>query len=147
MKKEFMKRFIGGISTGITIGYIIPVIISLCIGDGIYYPCSPGLINTMGNEVNAVIFQIIISALIGGISAGSSVVYENRKLSVVMQTAINFLVIYFVVIPISYLAHWMQHSIKGFLVYNLIFIVQYIFIWIINYLITKAKIKKINKKL
>ncbi len=147
MKKEFMKRLKSGIFVGITIGYIIPVIISLCIGDGIYYPCAPELINTMGNEVNAVIFQIIISAVIGGFSSGASVVYENRKLSVAMQTAINFLVLYFVIIPISYLAHWMEHSIKGFLYYNLIFIVIYILIWIISYLITRAKIRKINKKL
>ena len=59
MKKKMIQRGLLGFPLGIAIGFVITVIISMCIGDGSFYPVNPELIDTMKNELNAVILQTI----------------------------------------------------------------------------------------
>ena len=53
MKKKMIQRGLLGFPLGIAIGFVITVIISMCIGDGSFYPVTPELIDTMKNELNA----------------------------------------------------------------------------------------------
>ena len=50
MKKKMIQRGLLGFPLGIAIGFVITVIISMCIGDGSFYPVTPELIDTMKNE-------------------------------------------------------------------------------------------------
>ena len=59
MKKKIIKRSLLGFSLGITMGYLITILISLGWANGYYSPCVPELISLMGNEINAVILQTI----------------------------------------------------------------------------------------
>ena len=52
MKKKMIQRGLLGFPLGIAIGFVITVIISMCIGDGSFYPVNPELIDTMKNELN-----------------------------------------------------------------------------------------------
>ena len=54
MKKQIIKRGLFGLPVGIAIGFVIPLLISAAVGDGNYYPVTPQLIETMGNELHAV---------------------------------------------------------------------------------------------
>ena len=51
MKKKMIQRGLLGFPLGIAIGFVITVIISMCIGDGSFYPVTPELIDTMKNEL------------------------------------------------------------------------------------------------
>ena len=42
-------------------GYVITVIISICIGDGFFHPVNPELVNKMGDELNAILIQTGLS--------------------------------------------------------------------------------------
>ena len=53
MKKKLIGRGVIGFPVGIAIGYVITVIISICIGDGFFHPVTPELANKMGSELNA----------------------------------------------------------------------------------------------
>ena len=57
MKKKMIQRGLLGFPLGIAIGFVITVIISMCIGDGSFYPVTPELMDTMKNELNAVILH------------------------------------------------------------------------------------------
>lgn len=46
-----IQRGLLGFPLGIAIGFVITVIISMCIGDGSFYPVTPELIDTMKNEL------------------------------------------------------------------------------------------------
>ena len=59
MKKKIISRGVAGFPIGIAIGFVITVIISVCVGDGLFYPVTPELIVTAGNELNAVILQTV----------------------------------------------------------------------------------------
>ena len=50
MKKKLIGRGLLGFPVGIAIGYVITVIISICIGDGFFYPVTPELVNKIGER-------------------------------------------------------------------------------------------------
>ena len=124
MKKKVILRGLFGLPVGIAIGFVITLLISICIGDGAFYPVTPELIQTMGNQLNAVILQTILCAILGGGFAMASVIWE-----------------------IDYFANWMKHSIAGVLSYVGIFVMFFAAVWISQYLLWKRRIKKMNARI
>lgn len=90
MKKIIVIRSLLGFPFGITIGYIITVLISFFFGDGCCQPCAPELVSIMGNEINAVVFQTVLCGILGTGFAVSSVIWKIEKWSILKQTGIYF---------------------------------------------------------
>lgn len=147
MKKKILLRGALGFPLGIAIGYIITIFISMRWGQGYYAPCVPELITVTGSEINAVILQTVLCGLLGISFGASSVIWEMESWSIVKQTGIYFLIAAVIMLPIAYTAYWMEHSMKGFLSYFGIFAAIFVFIWLIQYLINKNTVKKMNSKL
>ncbi len=147
MKKKIILRGILGIPIGITIGYLITIFISLGLANGYYSPCVPELISMMGSEIRAVIVQSVFSGILGAGFAASSVIWEIDHWSLVKQTGIYFAIVSLLMLPIAYLAYWMEHSVVGFLSYFGIFILIFAMIWAIQFAIGKYNVKKMNEKL
>lgn len=147
MKKKIVLRSALGFPLGIAIGYLITIFISLGLADGYYAPCVPELIPIMGNEINAVILQALLCGLLGTGFAASSVIWEIDDWSIVKQTGIYFLIISVIMMPIAYFTFWMEHSVTGFLSYFGIFALIFAVIWIIQFIIGKKNVKKMNENL
>ena len=147
MKKKMIQRGLLGFPLGIAIGFVITVIISMCIGDGSFYPVTPELIDTMKNELNAVILQTILCGILGTGFAMASVIWEIDSWSLAKQSGVYFLVISVVMLPIAYFANWMKHSIAGVLSYVGIFVMFFAAVWISQYLLWKRRIKKMNARI
>ena len=147
MKKKIILRGILGIPIGITIGYLITIFISLGLANGYYSPCVPELISMMGSEIRAVIVQSVFSGILGAGFAASSVIWEIDHWSLVKQTGIYFAIVSLLMLPIAYLAYWMEPSVVGFLSYFGIFILIFAMIWAIQFAIGKYNVKKMNEKL
>ena len=126
MKKKIILRGLFGIPTGISIGYLITIFISLGWSDGNYHSCVPGLVEQLGSEVNAVIFQTMLCALLGAVCAALSVIWEIDRWSIAKQTGIYFCIFSLTMLPIAYFARWMEHSLEGFLKYFGIFLAVFI---------------------
>lgn len=144
MKNQMIKRGLIGFPVGIAIGFVITLIISACIRDGSYYPVTPELIGSMGNELNAVILQTVLCGIMGSGFAMASVIWELDSWSLARQSGIYFLIACIIMFPIAYIANWMKHSIAGVLSYVCIFIVIFVVVWISQYLSWKRRIKKMN---
>ena len=147
MKKKIIKRSLLGFPLGITMGYLITILISLGWANGYYSPCVPELISLMGNEINAVILQTILCGILGVGFAASSVIWEMDSWSIVKQTGIYFSIISVIMLPIAYFAYWMEHSIVGSLIYFGIFALIFVVIWIIQFGIGRYNVRKMNEKL
>ena len=147
MKKKMILRGLFGLPVGIAIGFVITLLISICIGDGSFYPVMPELIQTAGNELNAVILQTILCAVLGAGFAMASVIWEMDSWSLAKQSGVYFLVISLVMLPIAYFANWMKHSIAGVLSYVGIFVVIFAAVWLSQYLLWKRRIKKMNARI
>ena len=142
MLKQIVKRGFLGIPLGIAISFIVTVIISLFINDGLYHPVVPALANQFGGELNAVVFQTALAASQGAAIGAATVIWDTEKWSLPKQTGIFFLVLSAIALPTAYLAHWMPRSGSGFLLYVAIFITTYMAICTINYLGPVPAIRK-----
>lgn len=147
MKKKIIMRSLLGFPLGITLGYIITILISLGWANGHYLPCVPELVSVMGNEINAIILQAVLCGILGAGFAASSVIWEIDHWSLVIQTGIYFSIISVIMLPIAYFAYWMEHSVVGFLIYFGIFALIFAIIWISQFVIGKHNVKRMNEKL
>ena len=144
MKNQIIKLGLIGFPVGIAIGFVITLIISACIGNGFYYPVTPELISSMGNELNAVILQTVLCGIMGSGFAMASVIWDVDSWSLTKQSAIYFLIACIIMFPIAYITNWMKHSIAGVLSYVGIFVVIFVIAWLAQYLSWKRKIKRMN---
>ncbi len=147
MKKKMVLRSVLGFPIGIAIGYLITIFISIVWANGYYTPCVPELISTMGNEINAVILQALLCGLLGIGFSASSLIWEIENWSITKQTGIYFIVISVIMLPIAYFLYWMEHSVVGFFRYFGIFILIFVFIWVIQFVIGKHDVKRMNENL
>ena len=65
MKKKVILRCLIGAPIGLSISFMITLIISVIINKGEYYPVVPQLTALCGNELNAVIIQAVCSLIYG----------------------------------------------------------------------------------
>lgn len=147
MIKEVLKRLVLGSMFGIAISYLITIGISMCINDGNYYACVPALIEETGSMLSAVILQTILSAILGAGFAGSSIIWEIEKWSILKQTSIYFAIVTAFMMPIAYTLQWMKRSLSGVLSYFAVFVGIFVIVWLTQYFGWKSKIKKMNEQL
>lgn len=146
MKKKIIIRCLLGAPLGLAISTIITILISLCVGDGNYYPIVPELIQDYGTELNAVLLQSIFSLIYGAAWAGASVIWEIDNWSILRQTVTHLVICSIATFPIAYLMRWMKHSFSGAIMYFAIFFAIYLFIWCSQYFAMKKRIDSLNKK-
>lgn len=144
MKKKLIGRGLIGFPVGIAIGYVITVIISICIGDGFFHPVNPELVNKMGSELNAILIQTGLSGIMGTGFAMASVIWEIDSWSLAKQSGIYFMIISVIMLPIAYFTNWMKHTALGVLSYVAIFVAIFVVVWLSQYLLWKRKIKQMN---
>lgn len=147
MKKELLFRVFVGVLGGVVLSYFITIAISLTVGNGNYYPCVPSLIERFGNEVTAVIVQTVLSVILGAGFAGCSLIWEKDEWSLLKQTSIYFGIVSVLMMTVAYICEWMEHSMKGILSYFGIFFAIFVVVWVVQYLIWKARISKIKEGL
>jgi len=146
MMKEAIKRGLLGFPLGIAIGYVISIVVSLFIADGLYSPAALSLVDEMGSEIAAVIFQALLCGVLGASFAAASIIWEIDQWSIAKQTGIYFAVAASSMLPIAYFAHWMERSLMGFIGYFSVFVIVFIVIWLLQYFAWKNIIGTINKK-
>ena len=111
MKKKLFLRGALGFPIGIAIGYVITICISLRWAGGYYPPCVPELAEALGSEIGAVALQALLCGLLGVGFAASSVIWEMESWSIARQTGVYFFIISLIMLPIAYVAYWMEHSV------------------------------------
>ena len=144
IKQKMIQRGLLGFPLGIAIGFVITVIISMCIGDGSFYPVNPELIDTMKNELNAVILQTILCGILGTGFAMASVIWEIDSWSLAKQSGIYFSIACVTMFPIAYITNWMKHNAIGILSYVGIFVAIFVITWLVQYFVWKRKVKRMN---
>ncbi len=146
MKKKVILRSLMGAPIGLSISFIITLIISIIINQGEYYPVVPQLESLCGSELNAVVIQTVCSLIYGAIFGGASAIWETDNWSLLKQTVLHCLVISVSSLPIAYGMYWMPHSFWGIAGYIAIFFFIYFFIWFTQYFAMKKRIQALNDK-
>lgn len=147
MKKKIITRSMIGMPIGVTISFLITIIISLVIRDGSYYPVVPELVTDFGNELNAVLVQTLGSLIIGVVFGGASAIWEAESWSPLRMTVTHALIVSLTTLPIAYFLRWMDHSVHGTLLYCGIFFGIYLAIWLWQYSVAKRRVRQMNEVL
>lgn len=147
MKKKAFLRGLFGFPMGVSVGYVITIVISLFWADGHYSPCVPELAQAVGSEIHAVVLQAILCGLLGAGCAAASVIWQVERWGLVKQTGLYFLVISLLMMPIAYVTYWMEHSVWGFLSYFGIFALIFAVIWVVEWIVGKRNVRRMNESL
>ncbi len=147
MKRQILRYCLIGAPIGLALSTLITICISLCIGDGNYYPVVPTLAAECGSELNAVALQALCSMLYGAAWSGASLIWDQEHWSMLRQTVTHLAICSTATLPTAYLMHWMEHSAAGILSYFGIFIAIYAVIWLGMYLRMRQRVRRINARL
>lgn len=147
MKKKMLMRGLLGAPLGITIGFLITLAVSAFVGDGQFYPVTPALISTAGNELNAVALQTLLCAVMGAGFGAASLIWELDTWSLAKQSGVYFLTACLLMLPIAYFANWMPHTLRGVAGYVAIFVAIFAAVWLSQYLFWRYKVQKMNARI
>ena len=145
MKKAIVSRALMGFPAGIAIGQCLSLLFSAILGGGAFQACVPSFVTAMGSELAAVALQTLLCGILGAASAASSVVWA-ADWSLLKRTVVSFLLLTLSMLPVAYVTGWMEHTVKGFLLYIAVFTLIFALIWLCQYLAWKRRVKKLNEK-
>lgn len=147
MKKTIVCRSLLGLPMGIAISYSITVMISALLADGNYYPVVPELAAKTTSELDAVLIQLLCSAVYGAVFGGASVIWEAESWSLLRMTLTHLTVISISSLPIAWFLEWMPHTALGVVIYFAIFYGIYAIVWLSQYSVMKKRVRQMNAQL
>ena len=149
LKKSFITKAIIGFTLGILAGTIITAVIaSISCNDGSIHWCSIELEKAVGSKVLTVILQAIVTGIFGAVALGGSVLYSFDHWSLIRITITHYLMVMIGYYIVAFLLRWFTY--KDWDVCVTMFItmtIAYLIIFMINYLVYKSQIKKINTEI
>lgn len=87
---------------------------------------------------------IVSITLLAFVAAGMTAIYQQERLPLPTAILIHGAALYAAYILVYLLNGWLQQQWQAILVFTGIFVAGYAVIWLIIYLVTKAKTRKIN---
>ena len=136
-----------GAPVGLAIGYAITIFLSLFWGNGEYLPVMPSLAEALGGEAAAVAVQALLCAGIGAVFSALSLVWRREDWSLAKQTGVYFLGTALAMLPAAWLAHWMEHSLRGFLFYCGLFALLFLAFWLAGWAAARRTARQLNRGL
>lgn len=111
MKKKVLLRALLGAPIGLSIGFLVTLLVSAGFGDGKFYPVTPELTALCGTELRAVAVQTAVLLLCGAVWAAASVIWETEW-SLLRQTVTHLLACSLSALPAAYFMHWVPHTVE-----------------------------------
>lgn len=143
MLRNLLGRAVGGFTVGVLMGQIVQIIISLKLGHGEFMPVTPDFSDFFESETTAVIIQLVLTGVIGVTFAISGMIFDIAKWALLKQYIVHFFVTAIVWLPVVTIC-WMPKNVVGTLIFCISFFGTYFITWIIQFVISKKDIQKIN---
>ena len=99
----------------------------------------------MFTDATEFVMYYLMSALMGAICMGSSVVYEIESWSLVRVTVTHYAISFVAFLATSLYLKWFDNT--ALLIALLIFTVVYFLIWLIEYQVWKKEVRHLNREL
>jgi len=147
MKKKVIIRGLLGVPLGIALCFVVMIVISLVMGSGYFVAVVPEMAEMFSNELNAVMFNVMIYAILGCSFSAATVIWEMEDWNIAKQTLTHFIITAVTMMPVAWFGHWMERTFIGFVIYFIVFVAIFAAIWLIQYFIWRNKINQLNKKL
>lgn len=147
MLKEIVKRGSVGFLLGVFSINVIALVNSSLFGNGSFSLVTTYLIKQCGSEILASWFFFFLSGFIGALYGITSLIFENEKMNLVMQTFLHAIISAPLTFVVGWVCYWMPHNLTGILIFAAEYVVIYVIIWLSFYLSYKHKVNQVNEKL
>lgn len=144
MIKSILKRFANGFAYSIAITLCFQTIATVCSGSS---PMVPDFVERFDSEVLAYAVQLLLIGVMSGITSAATIIFDIRKMGLIIQKIIYLLVILGAWIPVACFVWSFNRYIISAISTIASIVVTYAIVLIVEYRINKNEIAEINEKL
>ena len=144
MKKELTKRIIDGFSYAAAINVVVALI---CILVFKVEPLVPSYSAYFENKSMALLIQIILTGVISGIFAGGTILFEQAKLGLLLQSLLYFLLTTAVCIPITGFCWGLFVYKTSAIIFLCNYFATYFICWTVAYRNSVKEVREINRRI
>ena len=144
MKKELTKRIIDGFSYAVAINVVVALI---CILVFKIEPLVPSYSAYFENKSMALLVQIILTGVISGTFAGGTILFEQAKLGLLLQSLVYFLLTTAVCIPITGFCWGLFVYKTSALIFLCNYSATYFICWTVAYRSSVKEVREINRRI
>lgn len=144
MKKELTKRIIDGFSYAVAINVVVALI---CILVFKIEPLVPSYSAYFENKSLALLIQIILTGVISGTFAGGTILFEQAKLGLLLQSLLYFLLTTAVCIPITGFCWGLFVYKTSALIFLCNYSATYFICWTVAYRSSVKEVREINRRI
>lgn len=144
MKKELTKRIIDGFSYAVAINVVVALI---CILVFKIEPLVPSYSAYFENKSMALLVQIILTGVISGTFAGGTILFEQAKLGLLLQSLLYFLLTTAVCIPITGFCWGLFVYKTSALIFLCNYSATYFICWTVAYHSSVKEVREINRRI
>ncbi|MDP9800939.1 hypothetical protein J2S49_001015 [Arcanobacterium wilhelmae] len=143
--RKYIVLTLIGIGVGIGIGTTMELITSAINGTE-YSPGVPAFLAQFGSENAGVAVERVLYGLYGAVCALAGLLYENERRPIALTSTLHFGIIAAFGLAIGAYLKWFTFGWE-FVGFAVFFIGIYLAIWLVAYLLDRAKVKEMNAKL
>lgn len=144
MKKELTKRIIDGFSYAAAINVVVALICILVFKEE---PLVPSYSAYFENKSMALLIQIILTGVISGTFAGGTILFEQAKLGLLLQSLLYFLLTTAVCIPITGFCWGLFVYKTSAIIFLCNYIATYFICWTVAYRSSVKEVREINRRI
>lgn len=144
MKKELTKRIIDGFSYAAAINVVVALI---CILVFKVEPLVPSYSAYFENKSMALLIQIILTGVISGSFAGGTILFEQAKLGLLLQSLLYFLLTTAVCIPITGFCWGLFVYKTSAIIFLCNYFATYFICWTVAYRNSVKEVREINRRI
>ena len=144
MKKELTKRIIDGFSYSVAINVVVALI---CILVFKIEPLVPSYSAYFENKSLALLIQIILTGVISGTFAGGTILFEQAKLGLLLQSLLYFLLTTAVCIPITGFCWGLFVYKTSAIIFLCNYFATYFICWTVAYRSSVKEVREINRRI
>lgn len=147
MKKYVLPRALIGFTSGVTIGIIVILSISLALGNGTVLLVTPEFLALCGgNELLAFSIENLLMGLIGVAFAEASISFSVERWSFIKQYLVFCLGSAALWIPVCFLC-WFPRNLSGLMSLIISFGSTYLINWLIQFGVSRRNVRRMNEVL
>lgn len=144
MKKELTKRIIDGFSYAVAINVVVALICILVFKEE---PLVPSYSAYFENKSMALLIQIILTGVISGTFAGGTILFEQAKLGLLLQSLLYFLLTTAVCIPITGFCWGLFVYKTSAIIFLCNYFATYFICWTVAYRNSVKEVREINRRI
>ena len=147
MKLHVWGRFWIGIGIGTVIERMITLLVSYIHNDGACCSAMPHLNDFFAREIDAVMAQFLLFALIGAVFAEAGIVFLIEKWSFLLKCLVHFAITSTFFVPFLWLCFLWQDPWLQLLNIFINLLLSYLIAWLTSYFYTRSDVGAINRKI